>query len=145
MVNLLNDCKIVLANTDVAAGVTTIDTAGLDTAGYDGICFVALLNSVVAGAEPTLAAQGATALAGGYGQIASQITPVVAAAVTDTILVLDTAFPGGSKGYRYVRAELVRGAQNCAVGGILAILYRGKKLPAAIDPTVLASLFGEGS
>lgn len=144
--NLLKDCKIVLANTSAAAGQSTIDTAGINAAGYDGVCFIAILNAVVDGAQPTLAAQASLTSGGAYAQIASQITPAVTAAGnSNTILVCDTQFPSGSGAKNWVRAELVRATQNVTLGGIVAILYRGKSLPVTLDASVLASILGLGS
>lgn len=147
MQNLLKDCKVVLVNSGAAAGQTEVDSSIVDTAGYDGVMFIAILGTVVDTCVLQLAAQGNTLnQAGGMAQISNQITPsVTAAGNSNSLLVIDTLFPAGSKNYRYVRAALTRTTANATVQGIVAILYEAKNKPVAADASILASLFGLGS
>lgn len=147
MQNLLKDCKVVLVNSGSAAGTSEVDSSIVDTAGYDGVMFIAILGTVVDTCVLQLAAQGNTAnQTSGMTQINNQITPsVTASGNSNSMLVIDTLFPAGSKNYRYARAALTRTTANATVQGIIAILYEAKNKPVVADASVLASLFGLGS
>lgn len=147
MENFIKNSKVALVNTGAAAGQTAVDSNIVDTAGYDGVCFICILGTVVDGSVLQLAAQGnALNQSGGMAQIANQITAAVAAAgSSNTILMIDTLFPAGSKNFRYARAELTRTTQNATVTAMIAILYESKNRPVVLDASVLASLFGLGS
>lgn len=147
MKNLLKDCKFVLVNSGAAAGTSEVDSSIVDTAGYDSVAFVAILGTVVDTCVLQLAAQGNTANStSGMTQIGTQITAAVTASGnSNSMLVLDTGFPVGSKGYRYVRAALTRTTANATIQGIVAILYNSKNRPVTQDASVLASLFGLGT
>ena len=147
MENLLKDCKVVLVSAGAAAGQTEVDSSIVDTAGFDGVAFIAILGTVVDGSVLQLKAQGnALNQTGGMTEIGVQETPSTTAATSsNTMLIVDTVFPAGSKNYRYARAALTRTAQNATVQAIVAVLYRAKSKPVALDASVLASIFGLGT
>lgn len=138
LTSILKDCKITLGLTNVAAGTSAQSTSALDMSGFDGVIFIAVLNTVVDGSVLTLTAydnatntnSGGTAVTGGA------TNAVTAATSSNTVIVLDVIRPAG----RYVYATLTRTAQNATIGGIIAIQYKGKGPdPITQGATVLAS------
>ena len=142
--NLLTDTKIIRVLNAVAAGVTQQTSSIVDTAGFDGVMFVALLNTVTSGAVLSLQAQdNSLNQSGGMANVGNGATATLTDAGTNSnkTMILDIIAPG----QRYVQCLLNRTTQNVTVDGMLAILYRGKGKPEAVDPSVALSFFGEAT
>lgn len=144
VINLLKDAKVVRVANAAAAAQTALDTAVVDTQGYDSVAFVALLGDVTATSILTLTAKTNTASS------TSSPTPVTLAEATTTpftaaaadadnkLLIVDVNKPRA----RYVFATLTRTVANAVVDGVIAILYNKHDRPlSAQDASVLASVF----
>ena len=141
MQSLLKDCKITRVSNAVAAGTAAIDSTGVDMQDYDGVIFLALLNTVVAGAQIDLGAQESADNATWGATIAAAQTATITdagGASSNKYLAVDVYRPAK----RYVRAELRRQTQNVTVDGILAIQYRSRVKPV-LDNS-LASVLAAG-
>ena len=144
--NLLKDCKITRVENSAVAAQTELKSDVLDMAGYDAVCFIALLGDITTGSVLTLTAKGNTA------DSDSSPTPV---AITDgaatftagasdadnKLIVVDVIRPA----YQYVFASLTRTTANAVVDGIIAIQYRTKDFPVTQPASILVSaLAGPG-
>lgn len=133
--NLAHNVSVSRPMTAQAAGTSTVNGAVVDMQGWDGVLFVALVGAIVSGAVTSLKAQqGAASDASDAADLAG-----TAVAIPDTgddkVAVLDIYRPQE----RYVRPVVVRGTQNATVDGVIAIRYKGRKAPSALDATVIAA------
>jgi hypothetical protein len=124
----------------VATVAGTADTlAGdiVDLAGYDSVCFVAILGDVTNTAVVTLKAFAGDASALGDGAYKTATATVTATETTadDKLLILDVIRPGK----RYVRADLVRATANVVVDGIIAYRYNARTIPTTQNTDVVNS------
>jgi hypothetical protein len=127
--------KVLVAT--VAGTNDTLSGDILDLAGYDSVCFVAILGDVTATCVATLKAFCGDASALGDGAYKTTTAAVTATATSadDKLLVLDVVRPGK----RYVRADLVRATANAVVDGIIAIRYNAKTVPTTQGTDVVTS------
>jgi hypothetical protein len=116
------DCKLVRVSNAVAAGTTDVTpAAGVDTAGYDGVCFLFGFGTITSGAVTSVKAQSSSdaAVADAYSDIAGS-SQTVADTESNKTRYLDILRPPE----RYVLPIVDRGTQNAVLDGIWAILYR---------------------
>lgn len=135
--HLPHECKIVRVSGSVAAGVTAVTPAsGVDTAGFNGVLFIALMGAVTAGATTSLKAQESSVVDGtgdafedihGSGQ-------TIADDGDNKMYYVDVLNPRE----RFVRPYVSRADQNSVVEGIIAILYGAKDKPVTQDATLAA-------
>jgi hypothetical protein len=148
MWDLSKEAKLVRVLNAVAAGQTTQNSTILDmgvaaaVGGYDGVLFALMLNTVTATSVITLIGQdNSLNQAGGMATIVDVNGNNVQTQVTDAggassngVIVLDVVEPQ----LRYVRAQVTITTANTAIDGILAIVYRSKFRPTAVDATIIA-------
>ncbi len=139
MQNFTKDMKAVKCSNAVAAGQTLVNSAIVDMAGFDGVCFQADLGIVTSGAVMVLQAQdSATNNASAMANLGSNMSVTdVAQATTNGLLQLD--FVNVQK--RYVRLQFTPSTQNVALNSIVAFLYRCKEKPITADPSVAGTSF----
>jgi hypothetical protein len=151
MWDLTKETKAIRVLNAVAAGQTTQNSSIIDmgggqaVGGFDAITFYLLLNTVTATSVITLIAQdNALNQAGGMATITDVNSNNVQTQVTDAggtssngVIVLDVAIPQ----LRYLRAQVTIGTANTAIDGILAVLYRSKNRPTALDASVIAQSY----
>jgi hypothetical protein len=134
----LKNCAVDFIEASATAGTSTLTSDVLDMAGFDGICFIAILGDVTSGSVLLLTAltnstnsdSGGTAVAGG--------TAGGTAGASDydsKLLIVDVYRPQN----RYAFCTLARGTQNAVVNGILAIRYHGRKCPITQGSSVVQS------
>lgn len=137
--NFLKNMKVVRVANAAAAAQTAVDTAVLDTSGYDSVCFIAVLGDVTATSVLTLTGKTNTASSTSSPaptSLATTVTYTAAASDADNkMMILDLHKPR----QRYVFATLTRTTANAVVDGIFAILYNAHLCPVTVDGTVLAS------
>lgn len=141
MISLLKEAKFMSGMNAQAAGVTTINGNGIDTAGFDGVCFVAHIGTLTAGQVTFMKVQmsndnGVADAYADYGGTGGKCGPM-ADGDSNKCLVLDVFQPTK----RWVRPVIVRGTQNAVIDSVVTILYRAMK-QAPVQPTsdVSASL-----
>ncbi|MGC9260912.1 MAG: hypothetical protein ACP5I8_12685 [Phycisphaerae bacterium] len=138
MSTILDKINIIRVASGAAAGVGTTYSAIVDMADYDGVVFVASLNTLLATSVVALQLQeSATNTTGGMANVGSPATYTAPTGGTAAgTLVVDTDQPL----LQYVRAQLSIATADSTVDAIWAIQYRGRIDPTTLDPTVLASL-----
>lgn len=125
---LTEDCKFSIASTTTAgaAGVTTITSSAVNMAGFDGVCFVVPLGTIVSGAVTSMKLQQSSDDAG-----SDDYTDVTGTSITiadtddDKLKYLDVYRPGK----QYLKLVVSRATQNATLGGIVAIQYRAATRP----------------
>lgn len=124
----------------VAAGAAIdANSAIIDTAGYEGVIFVATITGSAATGVATLKVEensasqdaGMVALAGAVASVTSAANNDLA----DKLLVIDVYRPRK----RYVQAVRTSSVANITFGPVIAILYGARKLPVEPDASVSAS------
>jgi len=128
--NLLKNAKIMeVLTADAAADDTDANSARLDMAGYDGVCFIVPITDSVATGVATLTVEQNTADSdSGMTAIPSasaQLTCTTSDDLNDKILVVDVYKPTK----RYVQGVITSSAANIAFGNTIAIQYKGRKDP----------------
>lgn len=116
---LTDDAKLVRVHAETASAGTAVNTASVDTLGFDGVVLLATINTANAG-NYVNAADSADDVT--FADIAaSKITP----GSDNLIIGIDVFKPRN----RYVRLEFVRAGATTALGTVYAVLYRGRKGP----------------
>jgi hypothetical protein len=140
--NLIKDCKITRVMNAVAAGTTEQKSSVLDMSGYDGVCFILLLNAVTDASVITATIYENTASSTSS---PAPVTSGVAATLTalsssNLVMAADLVRPVS----RYVFLDITRITQNAAIDGVLAIQYRTNDIPVT-QSGLIASAFGFAS
>lgn len=129
MITFSEDCKIVISSTvaDGAAGQTVITGAPVDTAGYDGVCYIVPLGPITANAVTSLKVQQAADSGGSPDDFTdlAGTNQAIADDADNTVRYVDIRNPGK----RYVKLVISRATQNATVGGVVAVLYRASWAP----------------
>lgn len=135
--SLLKNTKITRVAAAAAAGVTDVNGAVLDMAGFTGVMFIALTGDVTDTCALALKAEQNTLnQAGGMAELVGSAAFTAGATNADSkVLVLDVYAPRE----RYVRAVLERGTANAVVDGIIAIQYVARSAPTQQDASVIAA------
>lgn len=136
ILNIGANCEIRRASNSAVAGTSNVTGSGIDTQGYDGVCFILLVGALTSTQVTGLKAQyssddGST---DAYDDVAGSATGPFADADGNKMLVLDIHRPRK----RYVKPIATRGTANAVVDGIIAILYRGEKTPVPTHSTCVA-------
>lgn len=132
--NLSKACKITRVNNAAAAAQTEIDSSIIDMAGFDGVLFLFLFNTIVDGSVVTCKAQQNTANStSGMADITGASSGFTSASNSNTVLWVDVYRPS----QEFVRAVVLRTTQNATLDGIIAIQYNGTKLPLSHDATTV--------
>lgn len=130
---LTYEVKTIRVINATAAGVTNINGAVVDMAGYDAVRFVALLGTLTAGQQTSLKAQqGDQANLSDAADITGSATANALDGDSNRALITDVIQPRK----RYVRCVVVRGTANAVVDGVIAELYKARVAPIAADPSV---------
>lgn len=120
----------------VTAGTSDSDSSVLDMAGWDGVIYIALLNTVVDGSVLQLQAQGSAQSNGSSPSQEAATGSATAATNSNAFLVLDVIRPANR--YQFVRVK--RGTQNATIDGVIAIQYRGRNQPTSQVNALLSAI-----
>ena len=122
-----DDVSVVQAITITAgaAGTTAINSTAIDTAGYDGVCFVIQFGAIVAGAATSIKAQQDTVTGMGTAADILGSNQTIVDTADDTVFYYDIKRP--SK--QFVRIVISRATQN-ATCSAMAYRYKGRNRPA---------------
>jgi hypothetical protein len=136
--NLLKNVSIREVGAPIAAANNTdSNTDIIDMQGYDGVLFVTPVTDSVQGGVATLKVEQDTANAdGGMAALTGASATATSAAnddLNDKLLVVDVYKPLK----RYVQAVRTSATQNIAFGNVIAILYKGSKLPESEHASIL--------
>jgi len=130
--NLSKNVKIDQVLGYYAAGTTKRTSAILDMSGYEGVCFVAGLGTIIATGTIDVFAEGddenaTTYMAELAGTSAYTVT-TAAAALTYSCIILDVYKPLE----QYIQCNITPATQNAVILGIVAIRYKGHMAPEAM-------------
>lgn len=141
--NIANRTRLKLSSGATSAGTSAINGTAIDTQGFEGVRFIALLGDVTDTSVLSLKAQGGSASDGGD---ATDITGATTGTFTadgstadSKILSLDVVKPRA----RYVRPVLGRTTANAVVLAIVAELYGARKGPPG-GGDVIAEAIAQG-
>ena len=126
---LTNQTKTIRVSNAVAVGTTTITSATVDTAGFEGVRFVALMGAITDGTPSLKVRQGQAAnMSDGADLAGSGVT----IAATDDNEMISSEIIRPTE--RYVDCQLVRGgATGAVIDGIIAELFGPKSAPVTQD------------
>ena len=132
--NLSKKVKLVRHEVAVAAGSSNnTPSAGVDTQGYRGCCFVVSWGTIVSAGVQSIEAHQATTLAGSYAALlGTKVT--VADDDDDKVTYLDIYEPRE----RFLKCIQNRATQNSTIDGCLAILYDPTDAPPTHDATTVS-------
>lgn len=122
---LTDDIKMTRVAPATAAGVTTIDSAPVDMAGFDGVVFLTTVGAIVAGGVQSMKAQQDVAVGMGAAADLAGTGITVGDADDGESFFLDIKRPRE----RFVRCRILRATQNSAWGEIYALQYRARNRP----------------
>lgn len=141
MLSIVNECKLVVCKTEVAAGTTAIEDAAIvDMQGFESVAFIAVL-----GADTSSTATVAlSAMAGNDAALADGVEKAAVASYTassDTdadgkAIVLDVIKPGA----RYVRPKIARSTANSEILAVVAVLYGAHGIPAVAGDALASAV-----
>lgn len=137
--NFLKNFDVREVNAPVAAASSTDDNTDIiDMQGYDGVVFIAPIEDSVSGGVATLKVEQNSANSDSGMAALSGATATKTSAGNDdlngTLLIVDVYRPRE----RYVQGVLTSTTQNIAFGTVIAILYKGSKMPITQHSTVSA-------
>lgn len=136
MQNLIKDIKVSRVMNAVAAGTTTQTAAApVDMSGWDGVVFIASFGTITDGTPGLKARQGQASNMSDAADLAGSLA---SPAITDDnrLAVVDVYRPLE----RYVDCQVLRaGATGAVIDGVIAIQYRGRKMPVTQDVTQVAA------
>jgi hypothetical protein len=121
-----------------AAAQVTLNGTIIDMAAFDGIMFLAFigLNSVQNSVVTLKVQSNNLNQAGGMADITgSSATATLGASPGNQVLLSEVFRPQ----QEFVRPVITITTQNTEIYSVLAILYRGYKMPLALDATVIGS------
>lgn len=129
--NLLKNVAIDQVLGYFAAGTTKRTSDILDMAGWDGVCFVAGLGTLIeAGTLDVFVEQNIVNSTSGMARLAGQAAHTVTAAnalLAKSAIVVDVYRPVE----RYLQCNITPATQNAVILGIVAIRYSGRVSPPA--------------
>lgn len=139
MHNLIKNVKTIRLPLDTTttytgtAGTTGLLTEGVDTLGYEGVCFKIAFGAITSGAATSVKLQQSddNGVSDGYSDIVGS-SQTVADTDDGKIVLLDVHRPQK----RYLCAAISRATQNATVDYMEAILYNGNQVPITADSTV---------
>ena len=125
--DLLTSCQLTMPAAETTSAGTAVNGTAVDMQGYDGVIFVARINTANAG--NFLKAQHGD-LANGSDAVDLAGTKVVTIA-DGNLAILDVVCPakGATVGPRYIRPVIIRAGANTVTGPIIAIRYNASKKP----------------
>jgi hypothetical protein len=136
MFSLFDKVSIAVSHNAVAAGTTVQNGTVIDTAGYDGVLFIAKFGALTANQVTSLQAQqDSVAAFTSNNNIAGSKTDAMADNASNKCLVLDVSRPTK----RYVRAVINRATANAVIDSCIAICYRAGYKPATNNASVYAN------
>lgn len=125
----------------LADGQTDPDSASVDMAGYDGVMFVGIPNTITGSGTAKIAAAQSSdnGVGDGFSAIAGAEAEAVGSADSNKLVIVDVLYPTK----RYVRTTLTRAVANSVWGGTLAIRYCAKDKPTTFTAAALAAAIAQ--
>ncbi|MHB8459116.1 MAG: hypothetical protein ACYDAK_05310 [Candidatus Limnocylindrales bacterium] len=129
--------KVIRAINAIAAGVTTVNGATVDTAGFQGVRFITALGAILATSVTSVKLQdGNAANMSDAADVAGSGLNVTAGGADDNSIFIHDVYRPVK---RYMRVVVLRATANATVDGAIVELYEGRNYPEAVDATVHGS------
>lgn len=122
--------KLTRVSNAVAAGTTAIESASIDTSGFDGVSFVVATGAIVSGAVTSIKLQGSADDAD-WSDL-EKTGQTIADDDDNKVFVADVLLPT----HKYIRCVVSRATQNATIDSIVAMQYRASHEPVEHDATV---------
>ena len=137
--SILNNVQVQRVVGYNAASTTNRKGSIVDMQGFDGVLFVATFGTMTSGSKVLLkAAQGDEDDTAKVDVSVATTGEVTSDGTDDVQLALDVYRPTG----RYVEAQVEISEENALIEGVVAILYKGSKMPITqADATLAAKSF----
>lgn len=136
MRNLLSEIEVQSVMNAVAAGTSDQNSSVVDMQNFDGVLFIAKFGTLTATQVTQIKAQqGQQSDLSDAADLVGTLVGPMADADSNKMLLLDIYRPRE----RYVRCVVDRGTANAVIDSVVAVKYKGRKLPIAQGSTVAAS------
>lgn len=123
--------KVIRVKASVAGGQTEVDSSVVDRAGFEGVMFLIQHGTSTSGTS--IACKAQSCASDGSSPVDLTGTTLTATHADDgKQSIIDIAEPQS----RYLRCVVTPSTQNAAVDSIIALLYRGRRLPITDDASV---------
>jgi hypothetical protein len=129
--NEMKNVKVMLGVVAAASAGTQVDTATIDTAGYEGVMFLGSVATANAGNYAKLQSDTAS----GFGTAADVLGSKVVPATSGDSFLIDVFRPLK----RYWKCSIIRAGTNTVTGDVYVILYGPKKKPTTHGATIVAA------
>ncbi len=138
LLNFSKEVKIVRHSNAVAAGSSVITpSAGVDTQGFRGCCFVAAFGTLTAGAVTSIEVHQSSddGVADAYGALLGTLVSI-ADDQDNELLYVEVLNPQK----RYLKLVVNRATQNAVLDGIVAFLFNPYIVPVTQPATIAGEL-----
>jgi hypothetical protein len=132
MQNLGRHVKCIHVMNAVVAGTSNQTGSEIDMQGFDGVMFIADIGALTATQITKLEAIGSNTSGSEAAFTTDAVTPAMADADSNKLLVLDVFRPAT----RYLKPVVKRGTANAVINCVIAILYNVEHMPIVDDATV---------
>jgi hypothetical protein len=128
-----HDCKIVQAATTTAgaAGTSDVTSDAIDTAGFEGCCFIVPIGAITAGAVTSIKVQQCDTSGGSYADLTGTAV-TIADDADDKTFYVEVIRPRE----QYLKLVVDRATQNATVGSVIAVLFGAGNKPVSHGATV---------
>ena len=128
-----HDCKIVQAATVTAgaAGTSDVTSDAIDTAGFEGCCFIVPMGAVVSTAVTSIKVQQCDTSGGSYADLTGTAV-TIADDGDDKTYYVEVIRPRE----QFLKLVVDRGTANATVGGVIAVLFGASSKPVTHGATV---------
>jgi hypothetical protein len=132
--NLIKNAKFARVEDATAAGTSDIETAGVDTTGFESLVFIVPFGTITSGAVTSIKLQQSSddGSSDAYSDL-EDTAQTVADTKSNTIFLAEIHRPQK----RYVRLVVDRGTQNAVVEGITVILHDGVRYAPITQPATV--------
>lgn len=126
MFSLVKDAKVTRVSNAVAAGTTTVNSTGVDMAGFDAVAMVAAVGTLTSTAETTVKLQQSDDDGSSDAYSDLEGTSITVADDDDNQLFVAEALRPTK---RYVRCVVTRATANAVIDSIVAIQHAARDTP----------------
>jgi hypothetical protein len=133
MRKLSHDCKIEIASTTTlcAAGTSDVTSSAIDTAGFEGCCFIVPMGTIASTAVTSIKVQQCDTSGGSYADLTGTAV-TIADDGDDKTYYVEVVRPRE----QFLKLVVDRGTQNATVGGVIAVLTGAGNKPVSHGASV---------
>lgn len=134
MGNLGTQVKVTVLSGPVAAGQTTIQTAGVDMQGFESVMFIVFYGAITAGgfAAARIASSSDNGVSDAFALVTGSNAAMGDETYSDKVAVAELTNPRE----RYLRVHALRSVEDSVINSIIAIQFGARSLPTTHDASV---------